>query len=331
MKGDFLHGGVLDRMRAEFPAAPEPWLDLSTGINPVPYKIDPMVLNSLGQLPTSQASISCINAMAQAIGAPPTTLLLAPGSELLIRMLPRVISPRRVVVLSPSYGDHAEVWRHAGHQVIAEADPLGAVDAADAVVICNPNNPDGQVFKPEILERAREQLASRGGWLIIDEAYADLSPNISMADNGGKDGLIILRSFGKFYGLAGLRLGAIIAPLAVRKALSQQLGVWPVGTLALTVGANAYADYEWQEITRRRLSQSVESLDAVLFAAGLDVVGGTDLFRYVACEHAHAIWAQLAQDAIYVRRFNHSERHLRIGIPADHCAQTRLRSSLISL
>ncbi|MEM6649025.1 MAG: threonine-phosphate decarboxylase CobD [Pseudomonadota bacterium] len=328
MKHDLVHGGALDVMRAAFPDAPEPWIDLSTGINPWPYPDTAISADALTHLPTRTAYETCKCAMASAIGASPALLLLAPGSELLIRLLPDVIRPKRVAILSPTYGDHAFVWKQAGVDIIETADPLSLAKSVDAVVVTHPNNPDGRIFTHEALETARQTLAARGGWLIIDEAYADLIPEQSFAPRGGADGLIILRSFGKFFGLAGVRLGALLAPIHIRNAMAERLGVWPVSGPALEIGARAYDDLAWQARARTDLAAAAARLDATLTAAGLRIVGGTSLYRFVEVDTAYGLFEQLARAGISVRRFDWSQHHLRIGLPASQDAEARLKSAL---
>lgn len=325
---DLTHGGALDAMRAAYPNAPEPWIDLSTGINPWPYENVSVSDAALTHLPTRSAYLTCRNAMAGAIGANPAALLLAPGSELLIRLLPNIIKPQTVAILEPTYGDHAEVWIRTGAKVIRAQDPLSLATSVDAVVIAHPNNPDGRTFSADAREKARQMLAVRGGWLIIDEAYADLRPDESSASYGGEDGLIVLRSFGKFFGRAGLRLGGLIAPEEVRKGFSDLLGVWPVSGSALDIGARAYQDLEWQVKTRAKLKAASERLDNLLTSQGFKVVGGTDLYRLIEAPDAHSLFERLAKAGIYVRRFAWSQKHLRIGLPPNREAEERLRLAL---
>lgn len=328
MTADLIHGGALDHMRAAFPDSPEPWIDLSTGINPWPWHIDTLPNTSFHHLPTRTAYNACRKAMANSFGAPQDSLVLAPGSELLIRLLPWVIGPDRVAVLEPTYSDHAQVWQAAGCEVIRSENPLTIADEVDAVVVCNPNNPDGQRFQPAELLSIAEMLARRGGWLIVDEAYADLDPSLSLAPYAGHDGLILLRSFGKFFGLAGVRLGALIAPPAICSAMQDQLGTWPVSGPALQIGARAYDDQVWQSEIRQQLRNACQRLDAILARAGLTVAGGTDLFRLVDTENANVLWDKLGRAGIYVRRFDQSDRLIRIGLPATDSAAARLAAAL---
>jgi cobalamin biosynthetic protein CobC len=328
MKEDLLHGGALDWMRAAFPNAPTPWIDLSTGINPWPYPLTDVSPDTHTHLPMQSDQHACRAAMSGAIGAPRDSLLLSPGSELLIRLLPTVISPQRVVIQSPTYGDHARVWQASTCEVIQTEDPLAEAGQADAIIICNPNNPDGRVFSSTELERARLQLAARGGWLIVDEAYADLAPAISLAPSGGTGNLIILRSFGKFFGLAGVRLGALIGPEQLLQSMSERLGVWSVSGQALAIGRRAYLDHTWQAETRERLSAARARLDTLLTDAGLNIAGGCDLFRLVHTPDAVTLWQRLARKGIYVRRFDWSDCLLRIGLPPDVEAERRLADAL---
>ena len=328
MTDDLLHGGALDRMQRAFPYAPTPWIDLSTGINPWPYPVGALPASSWQHLPTEAALQTCRAAMARAIGAPEASLLLAPGSELLIRLLPTVIAPRTVALLSPTYGDHARAWRASDAEVIETADPLALAGHVDALVLCNPNNPTGMVLERSHLGQALACQATRNGWLIVDEAYADLVPALSLAPMAGAESLIILRSFGKFYGLAGLRLGALLGPPALLEAMSQRLGVWPVSGPALAIGARAYADLHWQAQTRDHLAAARRRLDKILLDSGLWLVGGTDLFRLVRTENAPQLWHRLAEAALYVRRFDYAPDLLRMGLPANAKAEQRLAAAL---
>lgn len=326
------HGGALDLMRARFPQAPEPWVDLSTGINPWPYPLDSPQPETLQRLPTATAMAACRDVMAKTFGSAAECVLPIPGSELLIRLLPTLLRPRRgtrVTVTRPTFADHAEVWRAAGCRVTEISDPLKVLASTDFVVLCNPNNPDGRVWNPDRLEAARAVLAERGGWLIVDEAYADVRPDLSLAAGGGQAGLILLRSFGKFFGLPGLRLGALMAPQDILETVRQCLGVWSVSGPALVAGAQAYRDSGWQQDTRHRLATARARLDAVLNAAGLRVTGGVDLFRFVEVDDADSVWQRLAGRGIFVRRFDWSQNRLRIGLPPDANAETRLVQALL--
>ncbi|MEM6827833.1 MAG: threonine-phosphate decarboxylase CobD [Pseudomonadota bacterium] len=309
------HGGQIDAMAAAFPDAPLPWIDLSTGINPFPYPLPPIPKEAWTRLPTVTSRARCEGAMAEAFGCDRAHCRAVSGTELVIRQLPEILGKERVVLRGRSYGDHAESWSAAGATIKAVSDPLGHLDDADVVVLVNPNNPDGTRWPVEQMEAARYELASRGGWLIVDEAYADLEPTQSMSPMAGRKGLIVLRSFGKFFGLAGVRLGAVLGPPPILSKLGDRLGGWDVSGPALSIGEYAYANLEWQNATRLKLSAAREELSHLLAKAGIEEMGGTDLFRFVRVPDAKEVWEALAIKGIAVRRFTDDNQHFRIGLP----------------
>ncbi|WP_375429370.1 threonine-phosphate decarboxylase CobD [uncultured Sphingomonas sp.] len=329
MSGDLLHGGALGAMRAAFPAAPEPWIDLSTGINPWPYSVDAIEPEDWSRLPTDKARARCVGAMAGAFGAEAAAILPVPGSELAIRLLPLVLPSATLAIVSPTYGDHARAWAAAGRLVRAVPTLDAALAAgADAIVLCNPNNPDGRVVSPDTVFAAAEAQAARSGWLIVDEAFAEVEPYLSVAAHAGRTGLIVLRSFGKFYGLAGLRLAAVLGPPGILGEMRSLVGQWGVSGPALRLGATAYSDDRWRRTTADRLAHAAGSLDAIVVGGGLTIVGGTSLFRFVHAPDAHARWATLAGAGVYVRRFVDLPHHLRIGLPVDDAGSMRLAAAL---
>ena len=196
------------------------------------------------------------------------------------------------------------------------------------MVLVNPNNPDGHCWPVERIEHARARLAKRGGWLIVDEAYADLDPSKSVAPFAGRRGLIVLRSFGKFSGLAGLRLGAVLAPPDVLREVGEGLGGWDVSGPALAIGKAAYGNRQWQVATREYLALRMHELRTLIASSDLNDRGGTDLFRFVQASDATARWRQLARHGIAVRRFVEDDHHLRVGLPADAAQLDRLAEAL---
>ena len=323
------HGGDLTEAMTQHGAGDPPWLDLSTGINPHPWPV-PEVLRHAGweRLP-AHADLDRLRAAARAAyGVPDRAgLVAAPGTQALIQWLPRLAPAGPVAILAPTYGEHETAWRAAGARCAALADPRDAGDARHLVVV-NPNNPDGRVVAQDILAEAAEACARRGGWLVVDESFADLALSTSAAALAAEAPVVILRSFGKFYGLAGLRLGFAVAPSAIARAIEAAIGPWAVSGPALAVGAAALADADWAEAMRARLSRESRSLDLVLAAAGLAPAGGTDLFRLVRDDRARAIHARLAAAHIWTRIFAWAPDLLRIGLPADPGGLDRLAVAL---
>jgi cobalamin biosynthetic protein CobC len=324
---DLVHGGGLAAMRSAFPDAPTPWLDLSTGVNPWPYPCDAIPPCAFARLPESDLEARAAAAAADYLGCPASSIALTPGSQAAIQILPLLLTVHRVAIISPTYAEHADLWRRAGAHV-EETTHLPEPDAFNCVVVVNPNNPNGRRFEPERLRQFADGQSKSGGALIVDEAFADLAPDISTVARAHAPGLIVLRSFGKFFGLAGLRLGMLIAEPQLVARAKARLGPWAVSGPALNIAARAYRDTDWHQQMRARLQRAAQHLDGILVDGGLRVLGGTDLFRWVEARDAHALWRLLATKGIYVRRFSWSDKRLRFGLPADLTASVRLAEAL---
>ncbi len=324
-----IHGGDLDWAERQYGRPAEGWVDLSTGINPWPYLLPEIAQAAWTRLPGAAATRELLAAAAQCYGvADPAQIVPAPGSQSLIQALPDLWPPGRVAVVSPTYGEHAMAWRAAGHEIIECTDPREGAGLGDIVVLTNPNNPDGRTRTAQELDAIADDLNARGGALIVDEAFADLRPELSLAPAAARPGRIVLRSFGKFYGLAGLRLGFALAGAELAERIRQALGPWPVSGPAIAVGTRALSDRAWAEETRRHLREASAALTEMLQEEGLSIVGGTDLFVLAWHEHAAAVHERLARAGIYVRRFADRPDWLRFGLPPDGKAIERLRSAL---
>ena len=315
------HGGDLGAADGLFGSPPQGWVDLSTGINPAPYPVGDIDAQAFYRLPEKSSIEDLLLAARDYYGAPDTdAIVCAPGTQALIQWLPRLRPRSRVVVISPTYGEHAHAWGCAGHDV-AEADSLEQVpDDTDVLIVVNPNNPDGMQYAHQELLDARRGLVRRGGWLIVDEAFADVTPDISLAAHCVDDGLIILRSFGKFFGLAGLRLGFALAHPAMAARLTQALGPWSVGGPAIAIGARALRDTAWIHQTRDTLRAGMQRLELLLRGAGLDIVGTTDLYLLAQSDQAPQLHVYLAQNGIWTRPFPNNPAWIRFGQPGaeDH-------------
>jgi cobalamin biosynthetic protein CobC len=244
-----------------------------------------------------------------------------------LRVLPRLLPAKTVAVAGPTYSSHAAAWREAG--AIVRSIPCRDLASADAdvVVAVNPNNPDGYRHAPDTLAWIADRQLARGGWLIVDEAFGETAPELSVADRAGA-ALIVLRSFGKFYGLAGVRLGFVLADAAVLAALRSVFGDWPVSAGAIAAGRAAYPDVAWRERTGASLTRKVARLDRLLSQARFELVGGTSLFRLCAADDAPRRFALLAERGILTRPFDADPRWLRFGLPATATAWTRLEQAL---
>jgi cobalamin biosynthetic protein CobC len=320
------HGGDLDEARRMFPDAPQPWIDLSTGINPVAYPLPVIPPDVFQRLPASSELSRLERVGAEAYGARPTEIVAAPGTQALIELLPRLRPSSRVAVVGPTYAEHAHGWRKAGHVVTSVSSPEEG-EGADILVLVNPNNPDGRSWTRHDLMAVAAGLAARGGWLVVDEAFADLEETESLASDR-PDGVVVLRSFGKTYGLAGIRLGFLVAAPDVVGRVRAGLGQWAVSGPALLIGQAALADHGWRERSARDRLHDAERLDALVRPSIDRVVGGTRLFRCYQTHHAAALFARLGRQGIWVRRFQDAAYRLRFGLPRSEAEWARLAAAL---
>ena len=322
------HGGDLSTARQAFGTPEGGWLDLSTGVNPWPYPCGDIDPETLTRLPQDDALEALLAAARRAYGVPPDQgLVAAPGSQALIQVLPGMRRRCRVAVLGPTYEEHAVAWRGRGHAV-DEVATLADWRDADVVVVVNPNNPDGRVIDAVTLVGVAERLTARDGWLVVDETFADVAPRASLASNPVPANTLIIRSFGKFFGLPGLRLGFIAGPPALTDSIAHRLGPWAVSGPALDIGGRALADAKWAAATRLRLAAMRRQLDAVLAEGGLTVVGGTDLFRLVETPAACDLHHSLGRVGVLVRSFERHPCWLRMGLPSSAQALRRLAAAL---
>jgi cobalamin biosynthetic protein CobC len=325
------HGGNLGAARQCFPHAPEPFIDLSTGINPYPYPVPEIPPDRFFRLP-DQASVGRLAAIAaQAYGAPSKDCVVpAPGTQILLPQVAMLVAPGRAAILGPTYAEHLRAAKLAGHQAneVAEVEQLRSADLA---IVVNPNNPDGRIVpRAELLDIARD-LRQRDGILVIDEAFADVvSSDVSLAGDLDCRNVVVLRSFGKFFGLAGLRLGfALTAPhLATR--LDALLGPWAVSGPAVFIGEMALADTCWKSRMLAHLADAARRLDSVLAGCDLEIVGGTSLYRLTQSSGAQELFGHLGHAGILVRRFAEHPTWLRWGLPDSEAGWQRLSTALAS-
>lgn len=321
------HGGDLSKAAARFGAPSDGWVDLSTGINPRPWPVDACMLEGLHQLPDAARLDRLRVAAASAYGVDNTErIAAAPGTQALIQWLPRLRPIGRVGIVSPTYGEHAAAWALAGHDV-SEIGCLPDAADFDVVVVTRPNNPDGRTVSRDDLGALAAALARKDGLLVVDEAFADLDPAPSVAAHSGGD-MIALRSFGKFFGLPGVRLGFAVTDAGTAAAIGAALGPWPVSSLAADIGTAALADTDWQGATRHWLARASARLDAILTAAGIGIVGGTDLYRLAETDAASELHAKLGRAGIYTRPFPDQARWLRFGLPGPDTHWNRLEQAI---
>ena len=324
------HGGDLTAARTRFANAPRPWIDLSTGINPHPYPVGKLSRKAWTRLPEPSSARALEAVAASAYGArEPESVVAAPGTQALIQWLPRLIGARRVGILGFTYAEYEETWGAAGASVV-RVDGIEALGAFDVAVIVNPNNPDGQRIAARALAQLGARLAAKGGTVIVDEAFMDAEPiEHSLVPKLPPAGAVVLRSCGKFFGLAGLRLGFAIASPDLADQIRRALGPWAVSGAAIEIGTHALADALWRKRAITRLAKDAERLDNILVRAGFEIVGGTPLFRLARHRRAPAWFERLACQGIWVRNFPAAhEDWLRFGLPGAPAAWRRLEAAL---
>jgi len=335
----------VDAARATFGGGE--WIDLSTGIAPWAWPVAGVPLG-WEQLPEPGAIAALEAAAAEAFGvADPARVVAVPGSDLAMRLLAPVIAARRPCVVRPGYAGHLAAWpdavavtpdavtlpagspaqsgaqgtapsaRNPGH---LPAQEHGGLRDADLLVLASPANPDGHVTDPALLRTLAQRMT-----VVVDEAYADPASGLC-PDADGR--LVVLRSFGKFYGLPGVRLGFVIAGRDVAHRLRTLLGDWPVSSAAIAIGTAAYRDQDWQRAQQARITETGDLLDEVLRDARLPVVGTAPLFRLVACTQATKLFETLARHAILTRPFADQPDRLRIGLPRGAAGLVRLATAL---
>ncbi|MGX7873347.1 threonine-phosphate decarboxylase CobD [Mesorhizobium sp. ORM6] len=329
LEGGVDHGGSLGRARALFPNAVLPFVDLSTGINPHSYPLFDLPATSLSRLPEAGREHELKEVAASTYGAPsPANVAAAPGTQILLPRVASLVRPGKALVLGPTYAEHARAAAIAGHEVVEVGD-FAALADADLAIIVNPNNPDGRIIERGRLLALAAGLRAKGGLLVVDEAFMDVGPREqSLAGDVGLGAIVVLRSFGKFFGLAGLRLGFALSDAPTVERLETQFGPWAVAGPALEYGIRALADIGWQDAMRAFLAEASERLDTLFGRFGAPIAGGTTLFRYLGLTDATGLFSALGERGILLRHFSDRPHVLRAGLPGSEEEWQRLESAL---
>jgi cobalamin biosynthetic protein CobC len=322
------HGGRLVRAAEASGTLIDDWIDLSTGVSPYAWPIPEIPVRCWARLPEDDDGL--IEAACAFYGA--NDLLAVDGSQCAIQLLPGLRKPGRVAVLSPSYAEHAYAWRQCGHDV--EELDADAVDeklkTLDVLVVVNPNNPTGELRTCDLLMRWHQVLQQRGGWLVVDEAFMDVTPQFSVISDAHREGLIVLRSFGKFFGCPGARLGFVAAHHDLLQRLRERVGPWPVSGAARWIGRLAFEDAAWHEAVRALLASKSRALGELLQCHGLSPTCGTALFQWAETEQAEYLYAFFFERRILVRLFT-QPRSLRFGLPGSTDEWQKLERALTAI
>lgn len=318
------HGGRLRNAARQYGIAEADWLDLSSGLAPWPFDVPAIPLRAWARLPEADDGLE--QAACDYYGA--LDVLPVAGSQMAIQLLPRLRRSGKVGVLSPCYAEHAEAWRRSGYIVreVLEAEVDFFLDSLDVLVVVNPNNPTGLSLAPERLLDWHARLAQRGGWLVVDEAFMDVTPALSLAAYTHLVGLIVLRSFGKFFGLAGVRLGFVLAERRLLKLLAEQVGPWAVSGPTRVLGQACLLDSAAHADQRQRCEVTSHRLALLLERHGFKPQGGCGLFQWLVTEHAQGLHDFMAHRGILLRLFVNTSS-LRFGLPANDSEFLRLEQA----
>lgn len=317
------HGGRLAQARATYGGEGGPWVDLSTGINPMPWPGVKAIAPDWLSLPDPAAIAELESVAARYFDVPPSLVCAVPGSEIGLRIVGQLVEGA-ARHLTPCYRTHEAVFAGSAPVRAAEDAPAGST-----LLLANPNNPDGRLFDRDAMRGLLARRESAGGWLVVDEAFADCTPSCSVASDLREDRrLVVLRSFGKFFGLAGVRLGFVLGPRSIVAGCRRLLGDWPVSAAAVAFGSAAYRDRDWIDATRASLRHRAARLDALLAQHGMMGRGSCPLFRLVTDVDAAGLFDRLARRAILTRPFDAQPGWLRLGLPADDAAMERLDRAL---
>ncbi len=307
------HGGNLDKAIKLYGGNKNEWIDLSTGINPDPYNFPAIKSCELRDLPTS-SDIQSLEELIKTEFKTNSEVVLTPGSQIAINLLPFLMKIKKVGILSPTYEDYAFIFKNSGFSV-TECKNLNQLIKTDVAIIVNPNNPDGRIYTlKELLN-----LSQRMKLLIIDESFIEASDAISVMSyiNKHTSNIIVIKSFGKFFGLAGLRLGFVFSGKEIIDKFRFICGAWPVSSIAIKIASKALKDGEWIKYNKINLFKRANSLDKLLREIDFKNIGGTTLFRLYSTENNVLAQKMLAKKYIWTRAFTYSKKWLRIGIPSE--------------
>jgi cobalamin biosynthetic protein CobC len=340
-----IHGGDLHQASREFGFPLDQWMDLSTGIAPWAWPIADIPSHIWHRLPAEQCPLE--RAAADFYGCDNAAILALPGSQFAIRSLPYLYNLCRVALPDRGYIEHEKAWREAGQCGVHYHDTaLNHLDRevrtgnVDIVLVVNPNNPTTAVLDRERLLEWADILKQRGGCLIVDEAFMDVDETMSLSRSCPRPGLIVLRSLGKFFGLAGLRVGFLLSDEKVKFWLKKRMGPWAVSGPAQFLGVLALQDAQWHRQQRERIKE-VAIMQHSLISSVLEGLNKPEEMRvakgplfisvFIASDKAATIFRGLARRGIWLRRFDYPDSQqgcLRFGLVKNIDQRRRLQLGL---
>ncbi len=315
------HGGDIDLAIKKYGGQRADWIDLSTGINRTSYPWQENVKVELRDLPSNKLLRSLEKAASRAYKvAEDKDTAAVQGAQQIISLLPICLKNyNSVAILGPTYNEYEKAFKSS--EIKAETvSEVSKLSSSDIAIVVNPNNPTGKVIAEEILN----DLSKKVRILIIDESFKMFSSRrIQKFDN-----VIQINSLGKFFGLAGVRLGFVSGPSNFIKSVRGMLGPWPVSSIAAEIGKIALNDQAWISQMEKILLEGSDVLHRACNRKNWKLIGKTNLFHTYATSSSLKVEKQFAAHYIWIRTFDYSETWVRLGIPTSKYEWTRVRQAL---
>ena len=305
------HGGLVSRSLG---FGSEDLLDYSQNINPLgtpPAALEAArraLYEESGRYPDLDYA-ELREALAAYLGTSPGKVVPTNGGTEALFLAARAAGPGKALVLEPTFSEYAAAASAAGMGVVRrvarrredgfrlDLGAIGDLDGVSVVFLCNPNNPTGDSLdRREVLEVA-ERVREGGAALVVDEAFADFAPEISVAAEVG-EGLRVARSFTKFFAIPGLRLGCLVCDDARRVQALQPS--WPVNAVASAAGISAARDAGFAETSVTEVERLREELfDSLGALPGIEPFPGAANFLLV--HGPEGLSERLARRGVLVR------------------------------
>lgn len=293
------HGGDVYAAARELRRGLNRLLDFSASINPLgPSPAALRTISHASELLRHYPDPACWDlrqALASFWHRSPAEFLIGNGSTELIHLLPAALQIRHLLVIGPTFSEYAAAMARSGGQVSmvmakrpdgyrAPLDQVFAVPKKirktgtnavpiDAVLLCNPNSPTGYACDPAMVRKWARQAARRGLWCLVDETFAEYCEHVSILSEALPAQTIVLRSFTKFYGLPGLRVGYAVAKRKVIERIGDHQPPWSVNMLAQRAAVAALHDARHAQLSLRFMER-----ERAWLLKGLELLPGCSVF-----------------------------------------------------
>ena len=309
------HGGNLDKAISFYGGKESEWIDLSTGINPNSYPIPKLSISDWRSLPT-KTEIKDLESIIKSKQKISSEIIMVPGAQMAINFLPFLLKGEgtEVRILTPTYNEYNYCFTNTGFKVNS-CQKFNQLFNSDIAIIVNPNNPDGKIYEiNELFELSKSVKI-----LIVDESFIDSVECDSIVNQLNEDvsNIIVIRSFGKFFGLAGLRLGYVFSGKEIIRKFKRFFGPWQISKMSVKIATIAFSDDVWIKKTKNNLNEKANAIDNLMKKINWKITGGTNLFRLYSTSNSDLAQKLLAEKFIWSRKFSYSKKWIRLGIPNE--------------